>query len=90
MDKDKIVQTLDGMVEQLAAIEHERWSHWQRYMHDKGQRKSNGSLIIPPELVDQWERQMNTEYADLSEKEKKSDIDQVAKYLPVIKEALTK
>lgn len=89
MNKDKIVQILDSMVEQLAAIEHERWSHWQRYMHSKAQRKADGSLLISPELVKRWERQMNTEYAQLSEEEKKSDIDQVAKYLPIIKKALT-
>ena len=89
MENSKIILLLDGILDQLAAIEHERWSHWQRYMHSKGKRKSDGSLVIPPNLVEQWERQMNTEYQQLSEKEKKSDIEQVEKYLPLIKKTLT-
>lgn len=87
MKIDEILQTLDGMSEQLAAVEHERWSHWQRYMHEQGQKNSDGSLIIPAELVQRWERQMNTKYVDLDDAEKKSDLDQVKKYLPLIKAA---
>jgi hypothetical protein len=79
---------LDRLMETLAGVEHERWSHWQRYMHSKCERKSDGSLMIPPELVDQWERQIATSYADLSEAEKESDRDQVRRYLPIILKAL--
>ncbi|MCP1556618.1 hypothetical protein J2W78_004996, partial [Methylorubrum extorquens] len=50
-----VSETLNGMIEQLAAIEHERWAHWQRYMHSKGHRQSDGSLLIPAELVSQWQ-----------------------------------
>lgn len=31
----------------LAAIEHERWAHWQQYMHDQCRRADDESLIIP-------------------------------------------
>ena len=41
-------------------------------------------LIIPSKLVAQWERQIATDYADLSEKEKESDRDQVRRYWPLI------
>jgi hypothetical protein len=76
--------TLDGLLERLAEIEHERWSHWQRYLHGKAERQSDGSLILPAELVARWETQMNTPYAALSEKMKESDRDQVRKYWPLI------
>jgi hypothetical protein len=80
---------LDRLTEALAGVEHERWSHWQRYMHSKCERSSDGSLMIPSELVDQWERQLTTPYSDLSEAEKESDRDQVRRYLPLILTALS-
>ena len=88
MKDSQIEHVLESIVEELAAIEHERWSHWQRYMHEKGTRQSDGSLVIAAELVERWERQMETAYAELSQKEKESDREQVRKYLPTIKKAL--
>lgn len=79
---------LVALMEKLADIEHERWSHWQRYMHGKGARQPDGSLILPPDLVAQWDRQLSTPYAELSEHEKESDREQVRKYLPVIMKAI--
>jgi hypothetical protein len=76
------------LTEALAALEHERWSHWQRYLHSQCQPVSNGSLVIPAELVERWAKQMATPYAQLSEEEKDSDREQVARYLPVIAAAL--
>ena len=81
---------LDGFVEQLAAIEHARWSHWQKYMHGKATKQPDGSMVVPAELVARWEKQMSTEYADLSDGEKQSDRDQVKKYLPLIVKQLQK
>lgn len=77
-------------MERLAAVEHERWAHWQRYMHGKAVKQADGSLLIPAELVQQWERQITTPYRKLFEKEKESDREQVRKYLPVIADALSK
>lgn len=90
MTTDEVTKFLDSLVERLATIEHERWSHWQKYMHGKALKQSNGSLLIPPNLVEQWERQLSTPYSDLSEAEKESDREQVRKYLPVIASALVK
>lgn len=73
----------------LADIEHNRWSHWQKYMHDKCQRQKDGSLVIPADLVAQWDRQINTPFSDLSEDEKDSDRDQVRKYLPAVSKILS-
>lgn len=83
-----LASVLDALVDELASIEHDRWAHWQRYMHSKGIRQLDGGLLIPQELVSQWERQIATPFANLSEKEKDSDREQVQKYLPVIKAAL--
>lgn len=88
MERERIEQALDGLLEKLAAIEHERWSHWQRYMHGKGNLQTDGSLIIPAELVKQWERLVATPYLALTEKEKESDRDQVRRYLQTITDGL--
>ncbi|MDN8069666.1 hypothetical protein [Burkholderia vietnamiensis] len=72
------------ILEQLAAAEHERWAHWQRYMHSKAIQNSDGSLTIPAELVSRWERLMNTPYAELTENERQSDREQVQRYLPLL------
>lgn len=89
MNRRQIEQRLEGILEELAAIEHERWAHWQRYMHGKCEKRSDGALVIPPELVAQWERQISTTYAQLSEKEQESDREQVRKYLEPIVTALS-
>lgn len=88
MERAQIERALDAMIDALADIEHDRWSHWQRYMHEKGVRQADGSLLIPPDLVAQWDRQIATPYAELSEEEKESDREQVRKYLPTIAEGL--
>ena len=88
MEKKQIKATLDRMLDALAAIEHERWSHWQRYMHDKGKVQPDGSLLIPADLVQRWERQIDTPFPSLSEAEKESDRDQVRRYLSTIVEAI--
>lgn len=72
------------LIEELAAIEHERWAHWQRYLHSKCLKNQDGSLVIPAELVARWDKQMNTDYAHLTQNEKQSDREQVEKYLPLL------
>lgn len=81
---------LNGLVEELAAVEHERWAHWQRYMHSKGVRQNDGALTIPAELVERWDRQAATSYDALGDRERESDREQVARYLPIIAAALKK
>lgn len=86
----KIREILESqrVVEQLASIEHDRWAHWQRYIHTHCERRADGSLVIPPDLVARWERQIETAFVDLSEDERESDRQQVRKYLPVVIRAL--
>jgi hypothetical protein len=88
MKRQEIEGLLGGLIEQLAAVEHERWSHWQRYVHSKCIRLSDGSLLIPAELVARWDQQIDTKYAELGDQEKESDREQVRKYLPLIASAL--
>lgn len=76
------------LMETLAAVEHERWSHWQHHVHSKCSRNPDGSLTIPAELVARWTDQMSTPYPELSEQEKESDREQVHRYLPVVAAAL--
>jgi hypothetical protein len=91
METDRLQERLDQLLETLAAIEHERWSHWQRYMHGKCvPQGGDGALLIPADLVRQWENQIATPYSELTEEEKESDREQVRKYLPLIVSALGK
>ena len=89
MTSDDIDEVLNSLIERLAAIEHERWSHWQRYLHEKGQRRPDGSLLLPGELVSRWERQMSMPYSELSTDEKSSDREQVQSKRPALPPAIS-
>lgn len=78
-----------SFVDLLASKEHERWAHWQRYMHAQCTANADGSLVIPADLVARWTQQSATPYTELSEAERESDREQVRRYLPLIVEALT-
>jgi hypothetical protein len=73
--------------EQLADLEHARWSHWMRWMFDCGTTNADGTWTMPADKVERWQRQMNTPYAGLSEREKDSDRAEVDKTLALIEEA---
>jgi hypothetical protein len=87
-DRAREVLESPEVLDRLAAVEHERWAHWQRYLHDQCERRDDGSLVIPADLVRRWEEQIITPYQDLSVEEQRSDQEQVLKYLPVVIEAL--
>jgi len=75
------------LFEQLASLEHTRWADWQKYLHSKLeiQQATRGKIIyFPNELFEQWERQIKTDYKNLSEKEKDSDREQVLRYWDLI------
>lgn len=52
-----------GLLELLAAREHEQWQRWMTYMFNNLSRVN----------IDRWVGQMNKDYADLTEAEKNSD-----------------
>ena len=72
------------LFEKLSALEHQRWSHWQKYLHSKCFRDEVGNLIIPETYVKNLERLINTDYKDLTGIEKNSDRNEVMKYWKLI------
>ena len=75
-------------VEEGAALEHERWAKWQKWMHSRFWIARDGSeplVQLPYELYERWERQIKTPYSELSEEEKESDRRQTRKYLPLLR-----
>jgi hypothetical protein len=80
--------------ERLAAYAHSAWSGWMEYMFSKCAgptpdsvlgRPRKGSFILPPDLVERWQRQMRTEYKDLPEEEKRSDRDEAQKMIDIMR-----
>jgi hypothetical protein len=78
------------LLEKLASIEHERWAHWQGFMHEQGERQPDGGLLLSAELISKWDRLIATPYAHLTVDEQESDRDQVRRYLPLIEKTYGK
>jgi len=77
--------TKDELIEQLSDKEHASWARWMQYLFSQCETYMVGdSLVIPGRLVRHWRRQIETPYAELSEKEKQSDREEVAHILPII------
>lgn len=84
---------MSDLFEQLAAIQHDIWAHWQRYVqHNKcdpvfnSKSGTTGQLVISKSDAEHWQRQIDTPYAELTEKEKDSDREQVAKFWPLVED----
>ena len=86
-----------ALIEKLAALEHEQWAHWTKYMLDylhRNARCNDGFCIEcgtpdPEDHVEEcsvgrWMHQIDTAYEQLSEKEKKSDQEWARKVLNII------
>lgn len=70
--------------EKIAAVQHEIWSHWMKYLFSVSVKNEDGSYIIPAAKVERWQRQMATPYEALTDREKESDQDQADKVLAVL------
>ena len=68
--------TKEELKEKLAEIEHQRWSNWHKYSR----------LNWTPEMIVRWDKQAETLYSNLTEKEKDSDRKEVEKYFPLIEQ----
>ena len=73
-----------SILELLASLAHDMWSGWMKYLFSKSIVNKDGSVTIPPKLVDRWKRQMITTYWSLPEKEKHSDRVQAYKILEIL------
>lgn len=80
----------DTVVEEMAAMEHTRWSKWQSYLHSKCIKNEDGSLTIPAGLVVHWERQISTPYSQLTEPEKEADRREVRPYIEYATQTATR
>lgn len=78
----------DELREQLADEQHAIWSHWMKYMFSCGAYQSNGAWVMPAEKVERWQRQMDTPYDDLTDKEREFDRHQADKVLAVVQPEL--
>ncbi len=72
------------MLNRIAAIQHQIWSHWMKYLFEVSVQNEDGSVTIPASKVNRWKRQMNANYDDLSDSEKLSDIEQAMKVIAEI------
>ena len=71
--------------EHLAALCHEQWSGWMRYLFSKCEATLPGTgKIIPQWAVDRWMRQATDTYAELTEEEKDSDRKMADRILAII------
>ena len=75
---------MNDLREQLAALAHEQWAGWMKYLFEKSIDGDDGSVEIPASFVARWKRQMNTLYVDLPETEKESDRAEADKVLRII------
>lgn len=78
-----------NLIESLSNQAHISWSGWQKYVFDKSKENEDGSYTIPKSLVDRWMRQIDTDYKDLSEKEKESDRIEAREYLKIFDDFLS-
>jgi len=83
-------EKIETAVELLSEIEHERWSRWQKYLHENCLANNDGSLTIPVVLVDKWKKQMNTPYKELTDEEKDSDRELVLDKFHLLEEIFKK
>ncbi len=72
--------------EQLADLEHIRWAMWMKYLFSVGTFHEDGSWTMPPWAVERWQRQMNTPYKALTEKEQDSDRREADNTLEIVRE----
>lgn len=75
---------LDALFETCAAIEHDRWARWHRYVKLHGNVRDDGSLVIPARHVRKWDRLADTSYGDLTPEERAGDQAQVQDYWELI------
>ena len=90
MTNQQIHSLLDNpkLLTKLADVQHEIWASWMRHLFQVSIHNEDGTVTIPVEKVERWQRQIGTPYDELSEREQQGDIDQALKVLAVMKGGL--
>lgn len=82
--------SMKGLREKLATIEHERWADWQKWCHEVLRENMPDYWTELNNVLERWDKQIATPYSALTEKEKDSDREQVDRYWPLIEEYIHK
>lgn len=69
--------------DRLAWYAHDAWSRWMQYMFSKCE-KCGEAYLIPAESAKRWTRQMSTDYADLPDEERPSDLSEADRILGLL------
>lgn len=69
------------MVEALAALAHEQWSGWMRYLFSNVVVSNKGAI----DYRSRWQRQIKQSYLELSEEEKESDRQEARRMIEVFR-----
>lgn len=87
--KEVVRESLEtkDIIEDMADQEHDSWARWMEHLFKKSEKNKDGTVTIPKDKVDRWERQMKTDYKNLSNKEKESDRKEVRKFIKIIKKS---
>ena len=87
--QDLVRESLESkdIIEDMADQEHDSWARWMEHLFNKSEKNPDGTVTIPKDKVDRWERQMKTDYEDLSDKEKESDRKEVRKFIKIVKKS---
>ena len=76
---------MDDLREQLAALAHEQWSGWMRYLFSKCVPNADGSgVTVPAAYESALVRQMTTAFEWLSDAEKDSDRYEADRVLAIV------
>lgn len=75
---------MKNLREELAALCHEQWSGWMRYLFEKSTENEDGTVTIPAWAVTRWKHQTETAYADLTGQEQDSDRAEADKFLAIL------
>lgn len=67
----------DNLEDMFASRIHDVWSHWQKYLHSKLKYTEQDGVafyILDADLYERWSRQIDSTYKELSDEERKSDM----------------
>lgn len=62
-----------GKQEALASLVHQMWARWMQHIFSLAEEMPDGSVKLSEASVRRWKRQIETDYAKLSDAEQDSD-----------------